>query len=229
MNAEPPPDADAAPAEEGRAPDADRGDEQRASPGTGALRASQVETRVEGRGTEFDPQSDEWLVGRAREGDPDAWEVLIRRHRDRIYRIALRMLNDPDDAEDVTQDVAVQLLTALAGFAGGSSFTTWLYRIVINRSLNHRRRRRPTRPIVESDHPVSAGPEQAVLARGRMEAATVSLAALPSPLRVALVLHEMEGLTYQEIATILDVPESTVRGRIHRARRVLLDELRGWT
>ena len=191
-------------------------------------RASQVESRARG-GAEFDPLSDRWLVDRARGGDPQAWEVLLRRHRDRIYRIALRMLDDPHDAEDVTQDVSVQLLTALAGFTGGSSFTTWLYRIVINRCINHHRRRRPTRPIEDADHPTAAGPEATVVARGRVEATGLSLAALPETLRVALVLHEMEGLTYQEVAIILGVPEPTVRGRIHRARRVLLHELREWS
>ena len=176
-----------------------------------------------------DHQSDRWLVGKARSGDPDAWEVLIRRHRDRIYRIALRMLGDPDDAEDVTQDVVITLFTAIAGFTGASSFTTWIYRIVINRSLNHQTRRRPTRPILESDHPTTPGPEQTVLARGRAEAAGAALAALPTHLRAALVLHEMEGLTYQEVATILTVSEPTVRGRIYRARRHLLDDLQEWS
>lgn len=177
----------------------------------------------------LDPQSDQWLVEKARGGDSDAWEVLIRRHRLRIYRIALRMLGDPDDAEDVAQDVVVQLFTAIAGFTGASSFTTWLYRIVINRSLNHRRRRRPTRPVLETDLDATPGPEQAVMARGRTEATAAALSRLPAPLRTALVLHEMEGLTYQEVATILDVSEPTVRGRIYRARRSLLDDLQEWS
>jgi len=177
----------------------------------------------------LDPQSDRWLVGKARDGDSDAWEVLIRRHRDRIFRIALRMLGNPDDAEDVAQDVAIQVWIAMAGFSGASSFTTWLYRIAINKCLNHQRRRRSTRPLVEADHPTAAGPEQTVLARGRAEAAAAALAALPNPLRSALVLHEMEGLSYPEVATILNVPESTVRGRIYRARRALLHDLREWS
>ena len=168
-------------------------------------------------------------MDKARGGDPEAWEVLLRRHRQRIYRIALRMLGDPDDAEDVAQDVAVQLLTALAGFTGTSSFTTWLYRIVINRSLNHQRRRRPTRPLLESDHPVAAGPEVTVLARGRAAATAEALARLPDQLRSALVLHEMEGLRYQEVASVLDVSEPTVRGRIYRARLHLVDDLREWS
>lgn len=178
---------------------------------------------------EFDPQSDQWLVDKARAGDSQAWEVLIRRHRTRIYRIALRMLGDADDAEDVTQEVVIQLLTALAGFTGASTFTTWLYRIVVNRSLNHRRRQRPTRPLLEADQPAVEGPERVVMDRGRVTATGQALTRLAAPLRTALVLHEIEGLSYQEVADILAVSEPTVRGRIYRARRALLHELRGWS
>ena len=177
----------------------------------------------------WDPQSDSWLVSNARRGDPDAWEVLIRRHRIRIYRIALRMVGNPHDAEDVVQDVVVQLFTGIAGFTGASSFTTWLYRIVINRSLNHQQRRRSTRALQDADLPPTVGPEQAVIARGQVDATADALANLPPPLRTALVLHEMEGLTYEEVAAVLDVPEPTVRGRIYRARRRLLDDLQEWS
>lgn len=177
----------------------------------------------------LDPQADLWLVEKARGVDPDAWEVLIRRHRDRVYRIALRMLGNPEDAEDVAQDVIVQVFTALVGFGGASSFSTWLYRIVINRCINHRQRRRPTSPLLETDHPRTDGPEQAVLARGQVAATAAALSELDAPLRSALVLHEMEGLSYHEVADILHVSEPTVRGRIYRARRQLMHELRDWS
>ena len=176
-----------------------------------------------------DAQSDQWLVDKARDGDPQAWEVLLTRHRDRIYRIALRMLGDTDDAEDVTQDVSVALLGALAGFTGASAFTTWLYRIVINRCLQHRRRRRPTRPLVEADHPRVEGPEHAVETRSRATATAAALTRLPEDLRSALVLHEMEGMSYREVAAVLDLQEATVRGRIFRARRALLHAMREWS
>ena len=181
------------------------------------------------RGLVHDAQSDQWLVDKAGAGDPQAWEVLLTRHRDRIYRIALRMLGDADDAEDVTQDVSVALLSALAQFTGASTFTTWLYRIVINRCLNHHRRRRPTQPLTEADHPTVEGPEHAVEARSRVTATAAALTRLPDDLRSALVLHEMEGMSYREVATVLDVQEATVRGRIFRARRALLHEMREWS
>ncbi len=177
----------------------------------------------------LDEQADDWLIGKARSGDVDAYEVLVRRHRTRIYRIALRMLSDPHDAEDVAQDVVIQLWTALAGFAGESSFTTWLYRIVVNRCLTTVRRRKPTRPILESDTPVEAGADEQVLARDRARAVKAAVAALPDDQRAVLVLHQFEGLTYQEVATILHLSEPTVRGRLHRARRSLTESLRSWS
>ncbi|RZT89011.1 RNA polymerase RpoE-like sigma-24 subunit [Pseudonocardia sediminis] len=181
-----------------------------------------------GEEEELDEAADNWLVGQAASGDIDAYEVLVRRHRNRIYRIALRMLSNPDDAEDVAQDVVIQLWTALAGFAGDSSFTTWLYRIVVNRCLNVIRQRRPTRPILETDPPPTAGTDEQVVARQRAAAAVAAIGDLPPELRAVLVLHQIEGLTYQEVATILNVSEPTVRGRLHRGRRRLLQSLRSW-
>lgn len=183
-------------------------------------------------GLGLDPDADGWLVGKARGGDTEALEVLIRRHRSRVYRVALRILGDRQDAEDVTQEVLIQVVTGLAGFAGGSSFTTWLYRIVVNRSLNHQRARRPTVPLEVDGRslggPPSSGPEDLVIARQRAAATAAAIAVLPDAQRAVFVLHQMEGLTYQEVAAILTVPEATVRGRLARARRSLFDRLREW-
>ena len=177
----------------------------------------------------LDAQADQWLVVKASSGDPQAMEVLIRRHRDRIYRIALRMLGSREDAEDVTQEVVIQVWSVIAGFSGASAFTTWLYRIVVNRCISHQRRQRPTRPLSEGDDPSTPGPENAVLARQRVEATADALARLPGPLRSPLVLHEMEGLSYREVAAILNLSEPKVRGRIYRARRQLVDDLQDWS
>jgi RNA polymerase sigma-70 factor, ECF subfamily len=176
----------------------------------------------------LDPDADRWLIDKIRGGDIDAYEVLVRRHRDRIYRIALRMLGNPHDAEDVAQDVVIQLWTALAGFVGSSTFTTWLYRIVVNRCLNHLQRRKQTRPVLDADAPPAPGAEETVIAEQRAAATVAAIAALPPDLRAVLVLHQMEGLSYREVAAITSLTESTVRGRLHRARVHLVDELRGW-
>ncbi len=177
----------------------------------------------------LDPDADLWLVTKVRDGDVDAYEVLVRRHRDRIYRIALRMLGDPHDAEDITQDVVIQLWTALSGFTGASSFTTWLYRIVVNRCINHHRRRRSTRPVLDTDPAPAPGADDTAIARERVAAAVRAIAALPPDLRTVLVLHQMEGLSYREVAAITNLTEPTVRGRLHRARAHLLDELGSWS
>ena len=180
-------------------------------------------------GDEVDHDADRWLVAKVRGGDVEAYEVLIRRHRDRIYRIALRMLGNRHDAEDVAQDVIIQLWTAVAGFTGAATFTTWLYRIVVNRCLNHQRRPHRIRPLTEADHPSAAGADDAVIARQRAQATLAAIGALPPELRVALVLCQLEGLSHREVATILKVSEPVVRGRLSRARRTLVTQLRDWT
>ncbi|TWF78930.1 RNA polymerase sigma-70 factor (ECF subfamily) [Pseudonocardia hierapolitana] len=188
-----------------------------------------------GRATErasagqFDDDADRWLIDKARTGDLDAYEVLVRRHRDRIYRIALRMLGNRHDAEDIAQDVMIQVWTALAGFTGASSFTTWLYRIVVNRCLNQIRRRRWTRPVLEGDPQPVAGAEDTVIARQRAGAAMEAIAALPPDQRAVIVLHQLEGLTYREVAAVVNISEDAVRGRLHRARLSVLASLRNWS
>ena len=175
---------------------------------------------------------DEWLVGRARGGDLEAYEVLVRRHRDRIFRIALRVLGDRSDAEDVAQEVVIQLWTGLAAFAGTSAFTTWLYRVVVNRCLDLRRRRNSTTGTVpgpdEPGHPVEPAVERRVADRLRLDAATRAVSALPDEQRVVFVLHQMEGLSYREVATVLRISEPSVRGRLARARATLTRALREW-
>ena len=175
-----------------------------------------------------DAEVDEWLVGRASRGDVEAFEALVRRHRQRVYRIALRIVGDPQDAEDVTQDIFVQVWATMAGFLGGSTFTTWLYRMVVNRSLNHRRRTHPTLPLADHDRPARGETADVVIAQQRAAATAAAIAALPAEQRVVFVLHQMEGLSYTEICAVLRLPEPTVRGRLARARRTLLDELREW-
>ena len=178
---------------------------------------------------QLDDAADRWLVSKARAGDLDAYEVLVRRHRDRIYRIALRMLGDRQDAEDIAQDVVIQVWTALAGFTGASSFTTWLYRIVVNRCLNQLRRRRWSRPVLEGDPQPVAGAEETVIARQRARAAMDAIAALPPDQRAVIVLHQLEGLSYREVAAVVNISEDAVRGRLHRARVSLLESLRSWS
>ncbi|MHC1563515.1 RNA polymerase sigma factor [Actinomycetospora sp. C-140] len=176
-----------------------------------------------------DDEADRWLVGRARTGDRSAYEELVRRHRDRIYRIALRMLGSAADADDVAQEVVIQLWTAMSGFAGTSSFTTWLYRVVVNRCLNHRRSQRTHQELSDADHPRVAGPERRVLAGEELQAGLAAISGLPEEQRVPLVLVQLEGLSYREAAAVTKTTEATVRGRLARARATLMSEMKDWT
>lgn len=181
-----------------------------------------------------DPQLDSWLVDKARDGDVAAYEALVRRHRDRIYRIALRMVGDRADAEDIAQEVVIQLWTGLAAYAGTSAFTTWLYRVVVNRCLDHRRRKAtsPTAPVPaaeESGHPVVPSADRQATDRMRLAATMRAIADLPEEQRSVIVLYQMEGLSYREVAAVLRVSESSVRGRLARARAALAHRLRDWT
>ncbi len=203
-------------------------DPRREAPDAGPPPAGLDHERPAPRPPGEDPDVDRWLVGRVVEGDADAYEELLRRHRDRIYRIALRVLANPADADDVTQEIAIQLWTGLAGFTGSAAFTTWLYRVVVNRCLNVRRRRRPTEELTETVHPSSPGPEARVVAGQELEAGLAALADMPEELRVALVLIQLEGLSYAQAASVLKVPEATVRGRLARGRAHLVKQMRSW-
>lgn len=180
----------------------------------------------------WDDEADRRLVERAVAGHEQAFEVLLRRHHDRIYGIALRTTGDATAAEDIAQDVAIQLWRVLATFTGASLFGTWLYRIVVNRCLTHRRTRRvtgrDTRPLLDADVPSTPGPEQQVVDSAAFDAATVALASLPPEQRAAVVLCRVQGLSYREAATVADVSEAALRSRLERGRRNLLAAMQEW-
>ena len=178
--------------------------------------------------------TDEYLVRRAQAGYLDAFEQLVLRHRHRAYRVALRLLAQPADAEDVAQDSLVQAWHSLPGFRAEASFASWLYRIVVNKSRDAARRTRPL-PVDLSvgDPPPAAGlaPDAAQVVETTQRAAALhtAIAALPFELRAPLVLRELEQCSYAEIAHVLGLSEPTVRGRLARARAVLLQRMRGWS
>jgi len=170
---------------------------------------------------------DAYLVGRVQEGYLDAFGLLVARHGDRVFGVALRLLGDPHDAEDAVQEAFIDAWRALPGFRQESSFVTWLHRIVVNRCLQHRRRRPPA---ILTDNDVGGGvrPEQVVEERLQAAALRAAIAGLPAKQRLPLVLFEFGSFTYEETATILSVSPATVRGRIYRARKGLLEAMRQW-
>lgn len=173
------------------------------------------------------PAADEgFLVRAAQRGDLDAFGELLRRHEGPTYRLALRMLGSPSEAEDAAQDAFLKAWRALPRFQGTSSFSTWLYRITTNRCLDILAARRPTDPLDDTrvgDH--RDDPAARVQQQEQMSALTASIGRLPAEQRAALVLREFEGLSYDEVAEVLQITLPAVKGRIHRARAQIASDL----
>lgn len=170
---------------------------------------------------------DSVLVRWAKDGHSEAFEQLVRRHRLAVYRTALRLTGDAHTADDVAQDTFIAAWQSLHLFRADSSFSTWLYRIVVNRSRNTFRARRDVpaaEPAVEGFHP---GADSEAIAREGSQLILTAIGALPYEQRAALVLRLFEELTYEEIARILAVSPDAVRGRLHRARTQLAKSLGG--
>jgi RNA polymerase sigma-70 factor, ECF subfamily len=176
-----------------------------------------------------DSLDDAGLLRAHTNGDPEAFGELVRRHRDRLWAVALRTLGDREEAADALQDALISAYRAAHRFRGESAVTTWLHRIVVNACLDRARRRqsRPTVPLPETETITSFSCDQP----DSDTALTVraALAQLPADQRVALVLLDMQGYTVAEIADLLGVAEGTVKSRCARGRArlaVLLGHLR---
>jgi len=180
------------------------------------------------------------LIERARTGDTRAFEDLARREERALYRHALRIVGTTADAEDVVQDALFSAWRSIASFQG-LSFRAWLFRIATNRALDHlrSRKRRPELPLEPPEdedvtwaEPTAPGPDLTQLAGDREALALVetTLEMLPADQRTALLLRDIEGFAYEEIALITSVEIGTVKSRIHRGRLAVRNALvaRGW-
>ena len=176
-------------------------------------------------------RSDAELLRAHAEGDPRAFEELVRRHRDRLWAVALRTMREPEEAADALQDALISAYRAAASFRAESAVTTWLHRIVVNASLDRIRRRqvRPTVPLLED------GPSEPADRRDRMAERDTALAIegalgqLAVEQRAAITLVDIEGYSVADTAQILGVAEGTVKSRCARGRArlaVLLGHLR---
>ncbi|ADE11511.1 RNA polymerase sigma factor RpoE [Sideroxydans lithotrophicus] len=186
-----------------------------------------------------DREVDQQLVERAQRGDKHAFELLVAKYQRRLGRLISRFVRNSAEAEDVTQDAFIKAYRALPAFRGDSAFYTWLYRIGINTAKNHlvaQGRRAPTSTPFDADeaedfedaallHEV-ATPENELMSKQVVEVVNSSLQELPDDLRTALTLREIEGLSYEEIAAVMDCPIGTVRSRIFRAREAIATNLR---
>lgn len=173
---------------------------------------------------------DAYLVQRAQEGYLDAYSELVQRHGTLAYRVALRMLGDHHDAEDVAQESLVAAWQQLPQFKAQSSFATWLYRIVTRRALNRITRTKPTGSIDLLDYAedADAGPARTTERNQAIDAVTQAVTALPPAQRIVVVLHHFEGLSYAEVAQATNSSVPAVRSHLHRARRTLTQTLEEW-
>ncbi|HCU54459.1 MAG TPA: RNA polymerase sigma factor RpoE [Gammaproteobacteria bacterium] len=181
---------------------------------------------------------DQQLVVRVQRGDKAAFDLLVRKYQHRIAKLVSRYVHDRAEVEDVTQEAFIKAYRAIKGFRGESAFYTWLYRIAINTAKNYLvslGRRPPSADIESEEAEVSeagAGlrdtntPERQLLAGEIGQTVERVLAAMPEDLRTAITLREIEGLSYEEIAEVMDCPIGTVRSRIFRAREAIDKELR---
>ena len=175
------------------------------------------------------PLDDLTLVVRAEEGDVRAFETLARRHQDALYRVAVRVLGDPAEAEDALQEALLSAWRRIDLFRVEAAFSTWMYRIVTNQCVVALRRRRP-QPVADAGRELAApdSPERAAELDAELAALGRAVQDLPDDLRVCWVLRELEGLGYAQIAEVTGAGEPTVRGRIHRARVRLTAAMREW-
>jgi RNA polymerase sigma-70 factor (ECF subfamily) len=178
------------------------------------------------------------LVRRAQAGDRRAFDLLVLKYQQKVASLIGRYVRDPVEVLDVTQDAFLKAYRALGGFRGESAFYTWLYRIAVNTVKNHlvSQGRRPPGDDVDADVAEqmdlgarlreNATPEGHLLSDEIARTVQQALDALPEDLRTAIVLRELEGMSYEEIANAMDCPIGTVRSRIFRAREAIDKRLR---
>ncbi|MDO6388264.1 MULTISPECIES: RNA polymerase sigma factor RpoE [Uliginosibacterium] len=186
-----------------------------------------------------DREIDQQLVERVQRGDKQAFGLLVSKYQRKLGRLLSRMIRDPAEVEDVAQEAFIKAYRALPNFRGESAFYTWLYRIGVNTAKNYlvsQGRRAPTSTDIEAEEAeqYDSGellrdndtPERLMQTRQIGETVNAAMDALPEDLRTAIVLREIEGLSYEEIATLMNCPIGTVRSRIFRAREAIAERLR---
>lgn len=172
---------------------------------------------------------DRSLIQRFLQGEDRAFELLVEKYYRRIDRLAQQVVGNPMAAEDIAQEVFLRAYRALPRFRGESSLYSWLYRITINLSLNHLRRQADL-PLTEEDSVwgMAPSPSPATLLEERERELLVrrAIASLPPHYRIVIILRDLEGLSYQEIADLLGIPVGTVKSRINFGKRLLKEKLR---
>jgi len=171
-----------------------------------------------------DPLSERELVARCQQGDTEAFEELYRQHSRSLYNVAYRMAGNAMDAEDLLQEIFILAYSKLRGFRGESSLRTWLYRLAVNRCLDHLRSRaaRQSEQSVrlEENQSATTAPNDRETVRLRLDLER-AIGSLPSSYRAAFILYDVEGFEHREVGEILGVAEGTSKSLVHKARREL--------
>ena len=187
---------------------------------------------------DFMEQNEQLLLEKAKAGDVAAFEELIEAYQKKVFNLALRMIGNADDAADLAQEAFIRIFKAISGFKEQSSFSTWVYRITTNVCLDEIRKRKNRRVIsldeelhmddgdikrqVESDGP---RPDEAAEREELRRIVNEAINSLPVEQRTAITLRDLNGMSYDQIAQILDCPAGTVKSRINRARQALKNVL----
>lgn len=193
----------------------------------------------QGKGDMSDREVDQQLVERVQRGDKKAFELLVLKYQRKLERLLSRIVRNPSEIQDVAQETFIKAYRALPNFRGDSAFYTWLYRIGINTAKNYligQGRRAPTSTEYDAEEAESfeeaSGlrdlntPEAQLMTKQIAQTVNASIDSLPEELKTAITLREIDGLSYEEIAQIMDCPIGTVRSRIFRAREAVAEQLR---
>lgn len=186
-----------------------------------------------------DREVDQQLVERVQNGDKHAFDLLVAKYQRKLIRLLSQFVRDPAEVEDVAQEAFIKAYRALPSFRGDSAFYTWLYRIGINTAKNYlvsQGRRAPTLQGIDSEEAENFEdggilremhtPESELMSKQIAQTVNQTLEELPEELRTAIILREIEGLSYEDIANIMECPIGTVRSRIFRAREAISEKLR---